>query len=267
MIPEDKKLITDYVSSKELTERTKQDYVYTLSLFADFLENDGGLLSAGPADFDNWAGGLAPATYNCYLGIIRPFYKWCMLEDYCNAVPIIMMCSRPKKPTWKRRRLTEDEAEKAISSLESTRDIGICRLALQCGLGNSQIALLNIGAFVRSPSGPVLCCGPRKGAVGHDYVIELDPVTASVIAAQVRSRIAQGAKESDPLFASLSRRNAGERLSQRSIVRVVSDALASLGLSSMDIEASFGSRTRGERRRCLVPCPSCAALNGRCPLE
>ncbi|OFK23022.1 hypothetical protein [Olsenella sp. HMSC062G07] len=267
MIPEDNVLIEEFLASRNLTARSREDYAYTLSLFADHLEGKGGLLAAEPADFDDWAGRLAASTYNCYLGIVRPFFKWCLVEGYCDALPILTMRNRPKAAAWRRRKLTDDEAEEAISSLTSTRDVAICRLALQCGLTPTQIELLDVGALVSGPDGPVLSCAPRKGASGRALAIALDSASAFVVAAQVRARTEQGAAAGDPMFASLSPRNRGGRLTQRSILRVVSSALSSIGLTSRDVEASFGARTRGGRRRCLVPCPSCAALNGRCPLE
>ena len=229
MLPEDKVLIEEFLSTLRLAERSLQCYYDSLRLFADFMEGRGGLPCAGCADVEEFVDGRAPATRNLRLYVLRPFYSWLSVELSAPLNPISRMRGERPLPAWERAPLSLEDAERAALTCGDDRDELVCRLALHLGLKPVEITGIALRDVSLEPQ-PMVLCGP-VGRRGERRIVALDPAAASLARSVLSQRLSEGAGPQDPLVASRSNNNRGGRVTTASVRIVLRGALAAVGTS------------------------------------
>ena len=115
------------------------------------------------------------------------------------------------------------------SNLQGKRDFAIINLLIRTGLRTIEVIRANI-EDIRQESGEAVLWIQGKGRDDKDEFVLLTEGTFKPIRDYLSSRSITDNKE--PLFASLSDRNKGNRLTTRSISRIVKNKLKEIGLNN-----------------------------------
>lgn len=107
------------------------------------------------------------------------------------------------------------------------RDFAILNLMLRTGLRDIEIVRANC-KDIQTKAGVDVLYVQGKGRASKDSFVVLTPKALSPITTYLEKR--GNVNELDPLFASVSSRNAGERLTVRSIFRIAKSALRAIGI-------------------------------------
>lgn len=141
----------------------------------------------------------------------------------------------PKKPKgFMRDALTKKQAQTLLASitnddLVSRRDFALLNILLRCGLRSIEIIRADVGDVRQSDGVPVLWVH-GKGRDCKDEFVVLTDEAYSAICNYIAVRGKIGANT--PLFPSHSNRNNDERLTTRSIRRIVKARLKAIGIYS-----------------------------------
>lgn len=235
--PVDEEIIGKWMASLDLALDTKETYLSGFKAFCWFVRSTS-------LDFDELTRDdvksfkeylvnekkLKPATVSCYLASVRSFYAYS--ED--NGIENI--AHRVKGVTdsrsFKKESLTPDQAQRLLASIDrgtekSMRDFAILNLMLRTGLRDIEIVRANC-KDIQTKAGVDVLYVQGKGRASKDSFVVLTPKALSPIATYLEKR--GNVNERDPLFASVSSRNAGERLTVRSISRIAKSALRAIGI-------------------------------------
>ena len=235
--PVDEEIIGKWMASLDLASSTKETYLSGFKAFCWFVRSTS-------LDFDELTRDdvksfkeylvnekkLKPATVSSYLASVRSFYAYS--ED--NGIENI--AHRVKGVTdsrsFKKEPLTPDQARRLLASVDRStekglRDFAILNLMLRTGLRDIEIVRANC-KDIQTKAGVDVLYVQGKGRASKDNFVVLTPKALSPIAAYLEKR--GNVNELDPLFASVSSRNAGERLTVRSISRIAKSALRAIGI-------------------------------------
>ena len=235
--PVDEEIIGRWMASLDLASGTKETYLSGFRAFCWFVRSTS-------LDFDELTRDdvksfkeylvnekkLKPATVSSYLASVRSFYAYS--ED--NGIENI--AHRVKGVTdsrsFKKEPLTPDQAQRLLASVDrgtekGMRDFAILNLMLRTGLRDIEIVRANC-KDIQTKAGVDVLYVQGKGRASKDNFVVLTPKALSPIAAYLEKR--GNVNELDPLFASVSSRNAGERLTVRSVSRIAKSALRAIGI-------------------------------------
>ena len=235
--PVDEEIIGKWMASLDLASSTKETYLSGFKAFCWFVRSTS-------LDFDELTRDdvksfkeylvnekkLKPATVSSYLASVRSFYAYS--ED--NGIENI--AHRVKGVTdsrsFKKEPLTPDQAQRLLASIDRStekgmRDFAILNLMLRTGLRDIEIVRANC-KDIQTKAGVDVLYVQGKGRASKDSFVVLTPKALSPITTYLEKR--GNVNELDPLFASVSSRNAGERLTVRSISRIAKSALRAIGV-------------------------------------
>ena len=235
--PVDEEIIGKWMASLDLASSTKETYLSGFKAFCWFVRSTS-------LDFDELTRDdvksfkeylvnekkLKPATVSSYLASVRSFYAYS--ED--NGIENI--AHRVKGVTdsrsFKKEPLTPDQARRLLASIDrgtekGMRDFAILNLMLRTGLRDIEIVRANC-KDIQTKAGVDVLYVQGKGRASKDSFVVLTPKALSPITTYLEKR--GNVNELDPLFASVSSRNAGERLTVRSISRIAKSALRAIGI-------------------------------------
>ena len=235
--PVDEEIIGKWMASLDLASGTKETYLSGFKAFCWFVRSTS-------LDFDELTRDdvksfkeylvdekkLKPATVSGYLASVRSFYAYS--ED--NGIENI--AHRVKGVTdsrsFKKEPLTPDQARRLLASIDrgtekGMRDFAILNLMLRTGLRDIEIVRANC-KDIQTKAGVDVLYVQGKGRASKDNFVVLTPKALSPITTYLEKR--GNVNELDPLFASVSSRNAGERLTVRSISRIAKSALRAIGI-------------------------------------
>ena len=235
--PVDEEIIGKWMASLDLASSTKETYLSGFKAFCWFVRSTS-------LDFDELTRDdvksfkeylvdekkLKPATVSGYLASVRSFYAYS--ED--NGIENI--AHRVKGVTdsrsFKKEPLTPDQARRLLASVDRStekgmRDFAILNLMLRTGLRDIEIVRANC-KDIQTKAGVDVLYVQGKGRASKDNFVVLTPKALSPITTYLEKR--GNVNELDPLFASVSSRNAGERLTVRSISRIAKSALRAIGI-------------------------------------
>ena len=235
--PVDEEIIGKWMASLDLASGTKETYLSGFRAFCWFVRSTS-------LDFDELTRDdvksfkeylvnekkLKPATVSSYLASVRSFYAYS--ED--NGIENI--AHRVKGVTdsrsFKKEPLTPDQAQRLLASIDRStekgmRDFAILNLMLRTGLRDIEIVRANC-KDIQTKAGVDVLYVQGKGRASKDSFVVLTPKALSPITTYLEKR--GNVNELDPLFASVSSRNAGERLTVRSISRIAKSALRAIGI-------------------------------------
>jgi len=229
-------LIEPYVASLDAAPRSKDTYRKAVKRFFEWYAEQG---IEAPTREDILA----------YKADLMSKYKACTVSSYMSAVksffafleatgryPNIAAGIKGAKATrgFRKDALSAAQAVRVISgidrsTLEGLRDYALVNLLIRTGLRTIEAERADIGD-IRAETGESLLYIQGKGRDSKDAFVVLTEATAQPIREYLRARGKQA--DSAPLFASCSDRNNGERLTTRSISRIVKEALKRVGLDS-----------------------------------
>lgn len=184
--------------------------------------------------------GLSPLTISSYIVVVRRFFEWMEGEKiYPNVARGVKGMKRNRG--FRKDPLTLTQIQKLLDymerdSIRGKRDFAIINLLIRTGLRTIELVRSNIGD-IRQESGQSVLWVQGKGRDSKDEFVVLTDETLLPIQDYLKKSRSKRLRENDPLFSSISDRNAGMRLTTRSISRVVKENLRLIGIDNLRLTA------------------------------
>lgn len=235
-------LIEAFLRALDVAESSRRTYRRALSRFTGWISREG---IRRPAREDILAyrrtleeEGLSSFTVSCYLTAVRKLFEWTeTAKIYPNVARGIKGGKRPRG--FRKDPLTVDQARELLSgidraTLEGKRNYALLNLLLRTGIRTIEAARADVGD-IRQEGGEAVLWIQGKGRDTKDEFVLLTRATLSPVREYLEARKVQDPEA--PLFASLSDRNQGGRLTTRSVSRIVKEHLREVGIDDRRITA------------------------------
>lgn len=200
----------NYITVKGITEPTRQDIVqYRETLKAD----------------------KQPATVQLYMIAVKQFFKWTDKAGiYPNVADNVKGVSVSKG--MKKDYLTTGQVKDVLSRIDTEtvkgkRDYAIIALMVTCGLRDIEVSRANV-ADLRTRQNSTVLYIQGKGKDDRESFVVVPDSLETVIRDYLKAR----GGNSKALFTSNSNHGKGDRLTTRSISRIVKTAMINAGLDS-----------------------------------
>ena len=200
----------NYITVKGITEPTRQDIVqYRETLKAD----------------------KQPATVQLYMIAVKQFFKWTDKAGiYPNVADNVKGVSVSKG--MKKDYLTTGQVKDVLSRIDTEtvkgkRDYAIIALMVTCGLRDIEVSRANV-ADLRTRQNSTVLYIQGKGKDDRESFVVVPDSLETVIREYLKAR----GGNSEALFTSNSNHGKGDRLTTRSISRIVKTAMINAGLDS-----------------------------------
>lgn len=234
--------VRQWLDELDTSQRTRDTYRKAIGRYVAFLTQD---QRAGDARIDVLAykdhlvHSYSANTVNAYLVPVRRFYTWLSAMGLGPNLAAGIKGARLSRG-FKKDYLTVPQAISVLKthsegeSLQELRDSALISLMLHTGVRTIEVTRANIEDMHPSGASTVLEV-QGKGHTDKDALVVLPESVEAKIRTylQARGKI----EREDPLFASLSPRNKGGRMSTRSISRIVKETLRGAGYDSPRLTA------------------------------
>ncbi len=223
----------NYIDAKE---RTVQSYTKNVGRFMGWLV-ERGITNPCREDIisyrESLKENLKPTTIQAYIIAVRQFFKWTGAEGIYPDIAAHVKGAKLDK-SFKKDYLTSRQAGKLIGAVErdtlkGKRDYALLALMLTTGLRTIEVIRADIKDIATVGDDTVLFL-QGKGRDEKNEFVKLEPHAEEAVRAYLAER--QDAKPESPLFASVSHRNTEQRMTTRSISRIVKERLISVNLKS-----------------------------------
>ena len=242
-------LVTRWASYIDASERTIDTYTKGVKQFFIFIF-DRNITQPQREDVITYRDYLLtthkPTTVQIYLESVKIFFRWTAQEGlYPNIADRVKGVRLDKE--HKKDYLTTAQVKRLLSSIDRTtvqglRDYAILSLMVTTGLRTISIINANI-EDIRTAGDSTALYYKGKGHNEKAIYVKLAPPVEDAIRDYMSTR--KGTSASDPLFTSEAHRNTGERLTTRSIRRIVKTRFLNVGLNSDRITAHSLRHTAG----------------------
>jgi integrase/recombinase XerD len=237
--PDYQSIIERFLAAHDIKPKSKETYRRALRQFFVYLEANGGVqptretLIAYKAYLINKD--LSAYTVSAYIIALRKLFQWTESEHlYANIASTIKGQKKPRG--FKKDALSVKQARKLLTeTITGARDYALVNLLVRTGLRTVEAERADIEDIRQQGEQAVLFI-QGKGRDSKDDLVMLTDETLEPIRAYIAMR-GRGVKDNSPLFISHSDRNYGERLTTRSISRIVKDKLAASGLNDRRLSA------------------------------
>ena len=229
-------LLSRWTSYIDASPRTVETYSTNVRRFLGYLR-DHGISQPKREDIVSYRDFLKldhkPTTVQGYLAAVKIFFQWTAQEgiypDVAQRVKGAKLSRDHKKDC-----LTTKQVARVLSSIDRStlrglRDYCLISVMVTTGLREISIVRADVGD-VRTSGDSVVLYYQGKGREGKSSYVKLaDPVEIAL-----REYLkARGESDPDaPLFGSIANRNNGERMTTRSVSRVIKTRLIEVGLES-----------------------------------
>ena len=248
-IPINEELMMRWIAFVDGTPKTVQTYTRAVRQFIRFLMRNG-VTHPTREDVIRFREELLleckPTTVASYLQATKLFFRWLASEDlYPNIADNVKGVKLDD--SFKKGYLTEGQVKDLLqsvdrSSVHGKRDYAILSIMVTCGLRVVEIVRANVEDYSIKGASAVLYVQGKGHTERTDYVKLAEPVEAALRDyLSVRGKASPG----EPLFCSVANRNAGERMTTRSVSRIVKEQLARIGIDREDITAHSLRHTAG----------------------
>jgi len=231
-----------WVQTLDVRDRTKEAYRKNIGYYLAWLEvtgYSGALRSDILAYKEHLKDNFGPSTVSAYLVPVRAFYSWVSVTF---GVPNIAEGIKgSKKPEgFKKDPLTVDQIKTILSAIdlntpEGLRDYALLSLMIHTGLRVIEVQRADI-SDIRNVMGRSVLFIQGKGKDEKDNFVILAPKVLQAITTYLKAR-GESLDAKAPLFASMSDRNHGGRLTTRSISRIIKDRFVNVGIDSEKLTA------------------------------
>ncbi len=177
--------------------------------------------------------GYKETTIQAYINTLKQFFKWASYMGLYEDITLNVKNERVKN-IHRKDSLSEAEFEDMISlyagknDIEALRNLSIILLEGTCGLRCIEIERSNIEDFT-TISGTSVLMIQGKGRTSKDDFVKLTIPAEKILRKYLALRPEKNS--SDPLFISLSDRNQNQRLTTRSISRIIKNSLLEAGIN------------------------------------
>jgi integrase/recombinase XerD len=233
--------LPEFIAEQDIKENSKGTYQRALAQFFSFMATKA--LQPTSNDILEYkqfliAQELAAYTITTYLVVVRKFFTWIESKKiYPNIAKNIKGMKSPRG--FRKECLSNGQIKRVLKEIDQTtnqgkRDFAIINLLLRTGLRTIEIQRANVLDIVSYVDEAKLYIQGKGRDTKDDYVF-LTYTSLKPILDYLRFR--GKTDESAPLFTSISDRNNGDRMTTRSISRLVKDALLKAGIDDKRITA------------------------------
>lgn len=182
--------------------------------------------------------GLKPTTIQNYMTAVKLFFKWASQEGYCENVADHVKGVKLSRD-HKKDSMTSEQAREVISTIDTSsdkgkRDYAIVTLMVSCGLRDIEVQRANI-EDLRTVGDSTALYVQGKGREERTEFVKVPAPVERAIRDYLRTR--KSYKDTDPLFVSVSNHGKNDRLTTRSISRLVKDSMIEAGYDSSRLTA------------------------------
>lgn len=234
--------LPDFIGSLDINEASKNTYTRALRQFFTFVSSKTFAALSGNdiLEYKNHLKDqeLSSYTISTYLVALRRFFGW--LESNKLYPNIALGLKGMKKARGFRKEcLTIDQTREVMRSinqeeLRGKRDFAIINILVRTGLRIIELQRADVGDVIQS-GGEAKLYIQGKGRDSKDDFVILTSATLKPLRSYLSLR--GSLKDSHPLFASVSDRNFGARMTTRSLSRIAKNALVGVGLNSSKLSA------------------------------
>lgn len=233
-------LVDRYIANIDARERTKDTYRKALKNFVGYMirNNKNQPVREDILEYKAYlTKNYSNCTVNAYLTAVRCFFAYLETEkiypNIANGIKGAVTNNRHKKDS-----LTVDQAKRIIApqsnSLSELRDSAISALMINTGMRVIEVVRAYVDDITKS-GGKTLLFLQGKGRDSKDEYVVLSETVVSAITSYLQARYKSGPGQ--PLFISHSTKNFGERLTTRSLSRIVKERLKSNGINDSRMTA------------------------------
>lgn len=234
-------LFTRWLNFIEGTPKTKETYTRAIRQFIKYLQ-DNEIAQPTKEDIKAFKEELAinhkPSTVQNYLMAVKQFYKWLEEEqiapNVAKNVKGVKLDAEHKKDFLTTNQVKTLLASINTDSLKGKRDYSLIALMITTGMRTIEVERANIGDL-RALGDFTALYYQGKGRSEKAEYKKVAPQVEKVLREYLTAR--GNNAEEEPLFTSTANRNNRERLTTRSISRIVKDRLVDAGLDSPRLTA------------------------------
>lgn len=228
-----------YVQAKP---KTKETYKKALKQFYAWLSVNG-IRRPSMQDLIAWRDALAeekqPSTVNVYLTAVKLFFQF--LQDIGAYPNIADRVKRVKVDTkyHKRDALTAEQARDVLEgidreTLKGKRDFAMVLLMTTAGLRDTEVMAANVEDFRPVRGSMVLFIKGKGYNEGNAEFVKVGRKAERALREYLQAR---KAKDGEALFTSVANRDAGQRMTTRSVSRICKNAMIGAGYESDRLSA------------------------------
>jgi len=234
-------LIDTFVSSQDVKPNSRALYKRTVKQFFNWLSVNGlELKTLSRIEIIKYKeylleAGLSTLTIDSYLVAVRKFFEWAETNKYYPNVAKGIKGIRRKRD-YRKMPLTSVQGKELLEHFESytLRDYAIVNLLIRTGIRTIELIRANVGDVTFKGDTRVLLVH-GKGRDEKDNFVILSKKTYEPIKEYLETR--QKVNQNSPLFISISNKNYSQRLTTRSIRRIVKEGLRAIGLDNKEFTA------------------------------
>ena len=230
-------LISRFFEYLDCSEQTTRTYKYGVRQFMSYLHRE----SISHPTRETVIGykkaliakGLKSATISLYLSAIRRFFDWSETEGlYPNIANGVK--SPKMQDGHKRDFLSGSQIQAMLNVMTSKRDYAMIALISTTGLRTIEVVRANV-EDVRTLGDVKVLYVQGKGRSDKKEFVKLSEPVMKALQEYLQER--GGVKPNEPLFVSESRRNAGQRLTTRTVSGICKQAMKKAGYDSPRLTA------------------------------
>lgn len=221
----------------DASPKTIQSYTRSIAQFIKWADANG--ISRPTADDirrfrDELSETHKPTTVNAYLMSCKQFFKFLEEQGIYPNIAKNVKAVKMDSDTFKKDYLTSSQAKALIGSIDrgtlnGKRDYALISLMITTGMRDCEIQRANI-EDIRTAGDASVIYYRGKGRNEKSKFKKLAPAVEEALRDYLHAR--GKADPAEALFISTANRNAGERMTTRSISRIVKNRLVAIGLDS-----------------------------------
>lgn len=235
-------LMQEWINFLDVKPKTAQTYTRNIRPFVSFLR-ERGIVAPQREDVISYreelkADGKKPATIQAYITAVKLFFQWTETEGrYPNIAKKIK--GAKLRSEHKKDPLTVGQVNRVLNAIDrktnvGKRDYAILTLMITAGLRTIEVIRANV-EDLRTVSGYTALFLQGKGRDDKSEHIKVTVEVEEAIREYLTTR--GSTQDNSPLFASEANRNKGDRLTTRSVSRIVKEAFKAVNLDSNRLTA------------------------------
>lgn len=225
-------ILEEYSKHLDLAETSKKTYLYCLNEFMRWLEDNQieEVTQESIIDYkNNLRGKMKSTSINTHITAIKDLFKWLETKGFKNVAKGVK--KEHQERGFNKESLTSEQVKAVINSIDTStieglRARALFKLLIGTGLRECEIVRADIKDISIKGNSNILYI-QGKGRKDKKEFVELCP---SVMLALQEYLSVRGAKNDEPLFTSLSDRNKGQRLTTRTIRKIIKDLFINNGI-------------------------------------
>lgn len=235
-------IMNKFIDSLDVKPSSKKTYRKALQRFFDWTEErnlQNQLVRTDILAYKNYLmDNYKACTVSSYISAVKAFYIYLEAEKISPNIASAIKGAKQSAGFYKDS-LTIEQAKELLNSIDKSnlqglRDYAIINLLINTGLRTIELERANI-EDIRQSAGRSLLYIQGKGRDSKDNFVVLTATTEKPIREYLQAR--KITVDNAPLFASVSDRNKGGRLTTRSIRRIVKDRLKYIGINNEKLSA------------------------------